>query len=184
MENTDGIKALDLNIALERESINPDMISAIKEVFKKFDGKQYTKRFDTALKAVNENLSVDYSYNTFAIDYNWSGRNSVKVGNSWYYADRRETILHGVCETCYESMREEAVYEGRVLHADRLCKMLDKRVEYLNNYANELETDKLRIDDYRKRANQIQALAEKLSNDCPPLIGDIFGIKRYWTGRS
>lgn len=182
MEDTEKLKALDLNIALEKESINPEMISAIKEVFKKFDGKQYTKRFDTALKGVNENLSVDYCYNTFDIDYRWAGRNSVKVGNNWYYADSREVIMTGVCETCYD--KDEAVYEGHVLHADRLCKTLDKRVAYLTEHINSLESAKNRIEEYRKRANEIQALAEKLSNDCPPLIGDIFGIKRYWTGRS
>ena len=45
------MKCLDKNIELLKKCSDEEMISKIKEVFKKFDGKKYSKRFDNALKS-------------------------------------------------------------------------------------------------------------------------------------
>lgn len=59
------MKCLDKNIELLKKCSDEEMISKIKEVFKKFDGKKYSKRFDNALKEVNPNLFVYYNCNSF-----------------------------------------------------------------------------------------------------------------------
>lgn len=177
------MKCLDKNIELLKKCSDEEMISKIKDVFKKFDGKKYSKRFDNALKEVNPNLSVYYSYNSFWIKFNFYGMNSVseKGGNGCYYADNDRIIMSG-CES--SSYGDAVMDDNYALRGDILAKLLDRDIGHVKNDIAELTESKTKIEEFRKRAKEIADLAEKLQKDCPSTVGDIFDIKRYWTGRN
>ena len=177
------MKCLDKNIELLKECSNEEMISKIKDVFKKFDGKKYSKRFDNALKEINPNLSVYYSYNSFWVKYNFVGHNSVseKGGNGCYYADNDRIIMGG----CESSTYGDAVMDDNyALRGDILAKLLDRDVGYVKEDIAQLTESKTKIEEFSKRAKEIAEKEEKLREDCPKTVGDIFDIKRYWTGQN
>lgn len=182
--DTFAMKCLDLNIKLLKESIEPEMISKVKEVIKKFDGKTYSKRFDNALKAVNENLHVYYHFNSFWIKVNFVGRNSIsktaEEGYGCYYTDNDRIIMAG-CES--SSYDDEVLDDHYGIKADTMLKLLDYGVQCIKDDITEYETKKSKIEEFRTRAAEIKKLSEELSNDCPPLFGQLFDIKRYWTGQ-
>lgn len=175
------MKCLDKNIELLKKCSDEEMVSKIKEVFKKFDGKKYSKRFDNALKEVNPNLSVYYSYNSFWIKFNFYGMNCVseKGGKGHYYAEN-DRIIMGGCES--SSYGDAVMDDNYALRGDILTKLLDRDVGYVRNDIAELTESKTKIEEFRRRAKEIADLAEKLQKECPKTIGDIFDIKRYWTG--
>lgn len=177
------MKCLDKNIELLKECSNSEMISQVAEVFKKFDGKKYSKRFDNALKEINPNLSVYYNFNSFWIKYNFVGHNSVseKGGNGCYYTDNDRIIMAG-CES--SSYGDAVMNDNYELRADVLTKLLERGVEYIKEDISAYTSSKTKIEEFRKRAQEIEDLAEKLRDDCPSVVGDIFDIKRYWTGRN
>lgn len=176
------MKCLDKNIELLKKCSDEEMISKVKDVFKKFDGKKYSKRFDNALKEVNPNLSVYYNYNSFWIKFNFYGMNCVseKGRNGCYYADN-DRIIMGGCES--SSYGDAVMDDNYALRGDILTKILDRDVGYVRNDIAELTESKTKIEEFRRRAKEIADLAEKLQKDCPKTIGDIFDIKRYWTGK-
>ena len=176
------MKCLDKNIELLKKCSDEEMISKIKEVFKKFDGKKYSKRFDNALKEVNPNLFVYYNCNSFWIKFNFYGMNSVseKGGNGCYYADNDQIIMGGCESSCYG---DAVMDDNYALRGDILTKLLDRDVGYIRQDIAELTESKTKIEEFRRRAKEIADLAEKLQRDCPKTIGDIFGIKRYWAGK-
>lgn len=176
------MKCLDKNIELLKKCSDEEMISKVKDVFKKFDGKKYSKRFDNALKEVNPNLSVYYNYNSFWIKFNFYGMNSVseKGRNGCYYADN-DRIIMGGCES--SSYGDAVMDDNYALRGDILAKLLDRDIGHIKNDIAELTESKTKIEEFRRRAKEIADLAEKLREDCPKTIGDIFDIKRYWIGK-
>lgn len=177
------MKCLDKNIELLKMCSDEEMVSKIKDVFKKFDGKKYTRRFDNALKEVNPNLHVYYNCNSFWVKFNFYGMNCVseKGGNGCYYAND-DRIIMGGCES--STYGDAVMNDNYELRADVLTKLLDRDVGYVREDIKELTESKSKIEEFRKRAKEISDLAEKLQKDCPSTVGDIFDIKRYWTGRN
>jgi hypothetical protein len=86
---------------------------------------------------------------------------------------------------CESSTYGDAVMNDNYeLRADVMTKILDRDVGYVKEDIAAYTSSKSKIEEFRKRAKEIADLAEKLREDCPKTVGDIFDIKRYWTGQN
>lgn len=121
----DATNLIKLEIAGEREAAA--LCDSVIEIVKKFDGKVYNKRFDTAVNAVNDNIRVQLRYNSFDIKYLMPNRSVKSVGGDhWNYVEYDEPYMCGMCIESSDNHRA-LTPDKRIIAEDIIANILNQK---------------------------------------------------------
>lgn len=143
--------------------------NGLYETIKKFDGKQYNKRFREALESATENISVyDDSWN-FYIEYRQG------------YGEHVTLVSAETC-TCgrvpKDPTKERVVFDGKKIIADKLINLMKKNQKSCRLRANQYRGIADDLEARTKRINTIKEMYRKEVNSLPYEIAiDICGFK-------
>lgn len=130
------------------------LLPAVREVLKKFDGKEATKRLDTALKAVDADLKFYKEFNSFIIEM-YITKRCVKEASfefgTVYIKDSYKTLVH----ISLKSSSGDGATQNGVLNAEEVIKIMNIQAACKN--VNLLQTKH-----NLKNLEKLQAKKEKL----------------------
>lgn len=170
-----------LEIKNKKEMLN--LYDDVIEALAKFDGKQITKRLETALrKDVSANLRVCREYNSFIIKWYISDR-SIQ-GEKWthYLNDTYYNLVWGACHNGYEPDLDILNY-GEIketLNYNNLKKELLKQKEYLENSIAKIETALLDVDILIKEAKELETKCNEFNAKKNTTVSSYYDIKSFY----
>ena len=145
----------------------------IKKLIPKFEGKVINKRFDTALKEIDHNLSFSQQFNSFQIELYKEPR-SIDGGNGWNYVKNHSlSIIHA----SLQSSMQDGICQNGTLNGTNLIKYLDQNKEYWQLTIKAISAQIKTIDKIIARRDKIQAEKEIFRNEINFYIRDYFDLK-------
>ena len=180
-ENTIAKKLVELEIQNRKDAL--ELYDKIIPVVKKFDGKILNKRFDTALKEIDNYLSYDRRFSFFSIE--WYTKNDFVKGEpdrlgmcmAHYVKTRQLTLtshLYAVADRTFPD-KVMADENGR-MKADVIIKALEEGKAKLETEICAMEIGMEKADEYKKKLEELKAEIEKTTKEIPYLIKDYFDL--------
>lgn len=172
--------AIDINKELIKLEIKAGRkcVGLANEIIKlvpKFDGKQPTKRFDTALKTIDPRLSFGMEYNSFKITY-WNTDNRVDSNKGWYYTRNNHIyILHAsIRSSSGDGICQNGVIIAATLIAD-LQLYVTRETERLTKLEAEIENIHGIMSEYKDLTERIEEFISRTSYVVREYYGLNFG---------
>ena len=159
-----------------------ELYNSVIEVVEKYDGKILNKRFETALRKVNDSLRVDMSGKKLSIEFYLQDRGIQSVThNHWNYINKSYIEMNGYTERIAYEWEE---LDGKSLCADHenrlvasvLVESLNKHKEYIKGRIEVLEEKLNKVDEYKQQLEDLKAQMEKITRDIPYEIRDYFEL--------
>lgn len=182
LENSTATKLMELEIKNRKYVLG--LYEKIIPVVKKFDGKILNKRFDTALKEVEEHLGFDRHYSTFSINW-WANNDHVSCGepDAWgvrtvSYIKNRNLDLTSMLYGCPDSTFPDRVMvdsDGRI-KANVILMALDEGKKQLEKEIISFEESMKKIPEYKKKLEELKAEIENTTREIPYLVRDYFEL--------
>ena len=145
----------------------------IKKLIPRFEGNVINKRFDTALKGIDKNLSFHMQYNSFIVDLFKEPR-SINGGDSWYYTkSHSQNILH---ESIQSSSNDGICQEG-VLVSANICNRLDARKAQIQENIDQISGQIKNIDTIIMLRDSLQKQKDNFIVSVNYYIRDYFDLK-------
>lgn len=165
------------------------LYDGIIETVNKFNGKVLNKRFNTALKKVDEHLSYLTNYNSFDIKYycindSVRGEEDRNGYRSTYYIKERTLYLNSylTLNNTYKEETDILNEEGKLI-ADRIVKGLEDRKKKIKEDIVKLEESLLHIEEYMETIEKMKKAFEDYMDNIPYLTKKYFdidySIKKY-----
>lgn len=154
----------------------------IIEVVKSFDGKILNKRFETALKKVDDNLRTDMTYDTLYIKFSaWNNRSikSVEERNgyaNWLYIEHTDIYMNGYLRrVSYNKDDIVCTTENRLI-ASVVIEALEKQEQYIKSKIENLEKHIENTDEYKAKLEALRKEIESIGKDIPSEIKAYFDL--------
>lgn len=153
------------------------LIDDIVEVVKKFDGKVFNKRIETALQKAIENNShyktgthiyCLYEYDIFHMKLCVPDRRVHNLEN-WYF------IENNTLDICFLDA-EIAIVDKRIV-AEAIIKDIRNQKQEIQERIIELKQGLLRVDEWEKRWREVESQITKLQKEIPHEIQRYFRMK-------
>lgn len=177
--NQDAENLVKLEIKNRKEALK--LYDGIIETAVKFDGKILNKRFETALKKVDERLSCERNYSWFEINFcDWDNRScqSVKKDSLGYshtlYLSNFELRLNSYLQT-YSTSGESFLNEERII-ASVLIESLKSGKEKIEKDIERLENSIDKVDAWKEKLKELKIEMEKTMEEIPYIIRDYYDI--------
>lgn len=157
---------LQLNREADLEKRSLLLFDDVKKLIEAYDNKVINKRFDTALKKINENLSLKMEYNSFSIKacyYSLDDR-YIRFDNQGGYIKRNEFYVMYGCISSYDG-KNILADENRLI-AKNAVEALESQKLYSMNHIARLEKEISEIDN--------------IINDYNNLVDQLAEINREW----
>ena len=138
-----------------------DMISDVAEVVKRFDGKVLSKRLETALKVVNNNLRVESTNVCIHIARYRGDRCFTSSKHNTYYLDNMYDYM-----TVYSDSFDD---KGKI-NADAIIESLNIKREKIIRRIKDLQDSLNRIDEWRDKINKAKEELKNLRKEIPSEI--------------
>lgn len=151
----------------------------IIEVLAKFDGKQVTKRIETALRKIDDNIRVENEYNSFIIKVGfWNiEKRSVKTENGIAYLENsEETICH--CSR-FSSYGDGVLNENNSLNYENIKKQLIKHKEYMEESIKEIKSQLANVETIISEYEELEKKCQDFNRDTNFCISEYYGLKRF-----
>ena len=168
-----NLKLLDLEIKIRERAIL--LCDQIINTIISFNGKKPTKRLDTALKKIDEDLHFYTHYNSFIIEFYIHDR-FINVDNIAHYIKSSSSYFSIVHSSIYSSYGDGICQEG-VINSDQLLKHITNSQNY---YIKEIEKIKEaieNIDDVILQKQKIDKQMKAFERNVPYLVREYFNLK-------
>jgi hypothetical protein len=166
------IKLVQLEIAAMEKAIS--LYDQIVAIIPKFDGKAPNKRFDTALKNIDPQLSFKMEFNSFKIKmYNINRFFESGNGGAFYTKDYEVYLLH----ECISSSFGDGICQNGMIDGPILLEKLKLRRAGLIEYVGQLKESLKKLDAIIARHQEIIKLKDDFEKATPALIRDYFELK-------
>ena len=179
--NEDARNLVQIEIDNRKEALR--LYSAIIEVVEKFDGKVLNKRFETALKKVDERLSFDRSFSSFSIKMNvFNNRSckSVKTDSYGYsctnYISTNDLKLNSYLPTYSYNPDEKVLLVEERSVSSALIESLNNGKNSMEETIKTLEESLNRVDEWKEKLNNLKNEMENLTKEIPYLIKEYYDI--------
>jgi hypothetical protein len=167
MLKVDAIKMVEKEIEVKERIIK--MIPEITEVLKKFEGKQVTKRLETALKKIDENLRVTKEFNTFEISL-YNEDRCIKTTNGCSYINSYSYVLSG----CIKNYYGDGIEQNGVFIYENAIKLITIQTQNKIDVIEKMKNNLKNIDSLQKEKEELQNKI-KIYNDNVD-----YSIKKYF----
>lgn len=179
--NEDARNLVNLEIENRKEALK--LYDGIIEVVKKFDGKVLNKRFDTALKTVDNRLSYSREYSWFKINMNvFDNRTckSVKKDKLGYsctnYISDCYIALNSCLQTYSYNSADKTLLENERIKADVLIESLNSGKEQIEKEIERLENSIDKVNEWKEKLTALKAEMEKTMANIPLIIREYYDI--------
>lgn len=159
-----------------------ELYNPVIEVAEKYDGKILNKRFETALRKVNDSLRVDMSGKKLSIDFYLTNRGIKSTTHEhWNYINKSYITMNEYTERCayeWESLDGKSLcadHENRLI-ASVLVESLNKHREYIKGRIETLEEKLNKVDEYKNQLEELKTQMEKITKDIPYEIRNYFEL--------
>jgi len=169
----DNIKRELINKQLKGYQEAIELIPQIVEVAKKFDGKVISKRFDTAIKKVNKNLSFTLEYNSFRVKY--YNRDRYISGES--YAEYIQEDVVDLVFGCIKSSYGDGICQDGVFVFDNFVKGIEGRKGMLAKYIKETSEQLERVEQLTKEQKQLKEAIEQHNDGVNFIVEYYYGVR-------
>lgn len=156
------------------------LYNEVLECMKKFDGKQVTKRIDTALKKIDSNIHMRNEYNSFVIELYFEDR-MIKEENS-YNCHYLKNSYENFCHCCRFSSYDDGVINvdnTNSLNYARLEKEMLKQKDYFVKSIEETERQLQNIDSLVAEYKELQEKCNDFNKKVNWSIAEYYNIKRF-----
>ena len=170
-------KLVELQIANREYTFS--LYDEIIEVSTKFDGKQVTKRIETSLRKIDDNIRVENEYNSFIIKVGFwdTEKRSIKTENGIaYLKDSEETLCH--CAR-FSSYGDCVLNEDNSLNYEAIKTQLVKHKEYMEKSTLEIKEQLADIETIISEYEELEKKCKDFSHNTNWCISEYFGIKRF-----
>ena len=155
----------------------------IIECVEKFNGKVLNKRFETALRKIDDNLRYDQTGSRFDIEVHLNNRcvQSVKTDSygysNWNYISDFNLVLNSVLYTTTYNPDDRKMLDenGRII-APVIVKALEEKKKIIENTIAELEEKIDKVQEYKSKLETLRSEMEKVMSDVPFAIRNYFDI--------
>lgn len=178
--NQDARNLVELEIQNRKAALK--LYDGIIETVKKFDGKILNKRFETALKKVDERLSYDRRYSCFEINMNLFDNRCVKsvkkddLGYSCVnYISDNYLRLNTYLET-YSNTNGKSFLDNERIVSSVLIESLENGKAQIEKDIDRLESSIDKVDVWKERLKSLEAEIEKTMKEIPYIIRDYYDI--------
>ena len=167
-------KLVELEIA--NRELMLTMYDAIEETLKKFDGKIFSKRIETALKKnVSENIRVKREFNSVIIEFYFENR-MVEYNNSIaYLKNSYEYFAH---MTAYSEQYPHILDNEKLVYSEVL-KELEKTKEYLKESVDKMKTALTEINNILTEYEELREKCREFNSKTNWAITEYYGIKYF-----
>lgn len=144
----------------------------VQELLKKWQGKQYNKRLETALKKIDEHFYIDRQCGTY-LTYNFYGQNERSF--KYYYIHWRgnpnyQWVYLDTYKHCIRHITKSVILEDCNTICDDIAKQILEMSEYYNRKYIEMTRQLDNLDNIMK---EYKDLIEKLNNFTDSVDSDI-----------
>ena len=179
--NEDARNLVELEIKNRKDALK--LYDKIIEVAERFNGKVLNKRFETALKKVDERLSCDRRYSCFEIKmcvFDSRCCKSVNKDDLGYsctnYITDNYLILNGYLPTySYNPNDEVLLYDERII-SSVLIKSLSCGRKHMEETIISLEKSLDKIPEWKERLKILRDEMEKTMKEIPSIIREYYNI--------
>ena len=179
--NEDARNLVELEIQNRKEALK--LYDGIIEVVQKFDGKVLNKRFDTALKKVDERLSCNREHSWFEINMSvFDNRSckSVKKDSYGYsctnYITDNYLRLNNLVYTYSYNPKDNVMLDNERIISSVLIEALNKGKEQMENKIKELENSIDKVDEWKSKLKALQIEMEEVMKEVPYIIREYYDI--------
>ena len=169
-------------IKLSRDAL--EMVPAVLETIKRFDGKVANKRLETALEAVNSGFTCRRNQygNEWEIKWytqdrsitvksiNWRG---METCNAYYIRQSEAYFARDLFDNTYGSFTDD---EGRWM-VENICKQIEAEAESWKQDIEKWEEELENIDDLRDRKRKLEAEIEAHNKGISWLADEYFSLR-------
>lgn len=167
-----------LKLEIKNRKYLISLYDSVLECLKKFDGKQVTKRIETALKKIDDNIHMKNDGNSFVIELYFKDR-SISHNNGYYYlknsdenfcyCSRFSSYGDGVINVDNTNSLNYAILEKEMLkHKDYLIQSIEKSEKQLKD-----------IDSLIEEYKDLQEKCNDFNNKIHWSIAEYYNIKRF-----
>ena len=178
--NEDSRNLIRLEIENRKEALK--LYTEVIELVKKYDGKVLNKRFETALKKIDERLSYDRQYNSFYIEMScWNNRSckSTKTDSYGYsstlYISTDCIRLNTYIQTYSHGNEPCMLCEERII-AEPIVEVLNKGKAGIEKTIADLENSIDKAQEYKEKCEALKKQMEEITKEIPYLIKEYFDI--------
>lgn len=156
------------------------LYDSVLECLKKFDGKQVTKRIDTALKKIDNNISMRNEYNSFLIELYFEDR-MVKEENSYncHYLKNHSDCF---CHCCRFSSYGDGVINVDNTNSLNYVILEKEMLKYKDYFINSIEESEKQLQNINSLVEEYKELQEKCNAFNKKIhwsIAEYYNIKRF-----
>lgn len=178
-EDAKNLVSLEIENRKKALTLYPQIIECVE----KFNGKVLNKRFETALRKIDDNLRYDWNGSRFDIEVILNNRciQSVKADGygyaNWNYISGLNLTLNSVLYTVSYNPDDRKMLDenGRII-APVIIKALNERKQSIENTIAELEEKLNNVQEYRNKLEALRIEMEKVMSDVPYIIREYFDI--------
>ena len=180
--NEDAKNLVSLEIENRKNALK--LYDRVIEVVQKFDGKVLNKRFDTALKKVDDRLSYSREYRAFEINmsvFNNRSCTSVKkdsygYGCTNYISGSGKLRLNSYLSTYSYDKNEKTVLEEEKIVSSVIIEGLNKGREQMEKEIERLENSIDKVDSWKKKLTALKGEIEAVMKEIPYIIREYYDI--------
>ena len=168
-----------VELQIKNKEYTLTLYNSIIETLAKFDGKQVTKRIETALRKIDDNIRVENEYNSLIIKMGFYDINkrSVKTESGIaYLKESEETICH-CCR--FSSYGDGVLNEDNSLNYENIKKQLIKHKEYMEESAKEIKSQLENVESIISEYEELEKKCKDFNHNTNWCISEYFGIKRF-----
>lgn len=172
-------------LEIENRKSALELYTEVIELVKKFDGKVLNKRFETALKKIDDRLSYGRSYNSFYIEMSvWNNRScrSVKTDSYGYsstnYIDTDSIRLNTYIQTysCGKNDPYSFMLCDERIIAEPIIEALNKGKTSLEKNIEALEKSIDKVEEWKEKCEALKKEMEEITKDIPYIIKEYYDI--------
>lgn len=186
--NEDARNLVELEIENRKEALK--LYDGIIEVVKKFDGKVLNKRFETALKKVDERLSFNRRYSCFEIEMSVLDNNCCKSTkkDDWGYSctiyiSDNYLALNGFLETYSYDKNKKVLLDNERIISSVLIESLNKGKKQIEKEIVTFEESLNKVSEWKEKLESLKSEMEKTMKDIPYIIKDYYDINYHVENR-
>lgn len=162
---------LQLEINSTRTALN--LCDGIIEVVRKFDGKQPSKRLDTALKGIDENLRFKMEYNSFSIYLYLSVRCvRTEIGVRYLNHDYQDIIRSSM-----ESSRGDGVCQNGTIRAELIISDIERARQQMKERIAQLTAEMGDIGGILNRFEELRLAQASFEASVSYSVREYFNLK-------
>ncbi len=163
---------IELEVKAKEKAAN--LIPEIIKMLPKFHGKVANKRLNTALKAIDQNLSFKMEYNSFKISMHIQDRDVVNSEGVWEYINNFEvTIVHD----SIISGNGDGICQNGTIDSNRLIEILTSSEKSLRDHIQEITNQLANIDAILNEYKMIKKSIDIFERQTNWIIRSYYDIK-------